>query len=150
MGRDSTFCELEGILFCWYLAVRASCIPVDGNILCEKTKQVADRMQIDNFAVSYGWICGFSRPSWPNTKLHGASAPVETGAGPFAWEATSVMKGYEPRDIYSCLWLECWGQSCPGGWKCQSESSSAAVCEQWWQQWKDADYGCKIIETVLF
>jgi hypothetical protein len=33
--------------------MQASFIPVDGNIFCEKAKQVANRMQIDNFAASY-------------------------------------------------------------------------------------------------
>lgn len=46
MGRDSTFCELEDILLGWYLDVQAPCIPVDGNIFCEKAKRVAVRMQI--------------------------------------------------------------------------------------------------------
>jgi hypothetical protein len=50
MRREFTFCELESILLAWHLRVWVSSIPVDGNILCEKAKQIADRMQIDNFA----------------------------------------------------------------------------------------------------
>jgi hypothetical protein len=48
MRREFTFCEIESILLIWHLQVPVSHISVDGNILCEKSKQIADRLQIDN------------------------------------------------------------------------------------------------------
>ena len=37
-GKESTFAELETILFTWYQQARASSIPIDGTTLREKRK----------------------------------------------------------------------------------------------------------------
>jgi hypothetical protein len=43
----------------WYLQAWASGILVGSNILHENAKQIADEMQIDDFAASDGWIYRF-------------------------------------------------------------------------------------------
>jgi hypothetical protein len=53
-GRESAFHEPEAILLAWYLQVLTPFIPVDSNVLCEKAKQTANRMQADNFAATNG------------------------------------------------------------------------------------------------
>jgi hypothetical protein len=40
--RESTFAELESVLFTWYQQVRASNIPVDGTILRGKATMIAE------------------------------------------------------------------------------------------------------------
>jgi hypothetical protein len=79
-GRESTFHKLESILLAWYQQARASGIPVDGNILRERAKKTADRMQDDNFAESNGWICRFKdRHGLVYKKVAGESTAVDTG-----------------------------------------------------------------------
>jgi hypothetical protein len=53
-GRESTFHELESVLLAWYHEAQTSGIPIDGNILSEKAKKIADRMQVDNSDASNG------------------------------------------------------------------------------------------------
>jgi centromere protein B len=78
-GRESAFCELDSVRLAWYQQARASGIPIDGNILCEKAKKIADRMQADNFSASNGWICRFKdRHGLVYKKLTGESTAVDT------------------------------------------------------------------------
>lgn len=44
MGRKCTFHKLEIVLLAWHLQACASDIPVDGNILPEKARQIAYRI----------------------------------------------------------------------------------------------------------
>jgi hypothetical protein len=45
--KQPTFAELEIVLFTWYQQARASNIPIDGTILKEKAKIIADRLNIE-------------------------------------------------------------------------------------------------------
>jgi hypothetical protein len=58
-GRESTFAELESVLFTWYQQARASNIPVDGTILHGKAKMIAAQLNVENFTPSNGWIVRF-------------------------------------------------------------------------------------------
>ena len=58
-GKESTFVELETVLFTWYKQARASNIPIDGNTLREKAKIIATLLNIDNFSASNGWVSRF-------------------------------------------------------------------------------------------
>jgi hypothetical protein len=59
--------------------VRASGIPIYGNILREKAKKIADRMQVDNSAASNGWVCRFKDcHGLVYKKLAGESTAVDT------------------------------------------------------------------------
>jgi hypothetical protein len=128
-GRESTFRELESVLLPWYQQARASGIPVDGNISCEKAKKIADRMQADNFAAANGWICRFKdRHGLGNKKLAEESAAVDTNTRDL-WlvRLPMLLERYEPRDInntdemalfYNCLpdrTLTMKGHSCHKG-----------------------------------
>jgi hypothetical protein len=49
---------------------------MDGNILCEKARMIAGRMQVENFAVSSGWICSFRKHHGiVHKKVAGESTP---------------------------------------------------------------------------
>jgi len=76
-GKESTFAELETVLFTWYQQARASNIPVDGTTLREKAKIIAAKLNIDNFSASSGWVSRFKdRHGLVYKKLAGESAKV--------------------------------------------------------------------------
>jgi centromere protein B len=58
-GKESTFAELETVLFTWYQQARASNIPIDGTTLREKVKIIVTQLNIDNFSASNGWVSRF-------------------------------------------------------------------------------------------
>jgi hypothetical protein len=51
-GKESTFAELETVLFTWYQQARGSNIPIDGTIPKEKAKIIAAKLNIDCFSAS--------------------------------------------------------------------------------------------------
>lgn len=140
-SKESKFSELEKILFTWYQQSRAANIPIDGSIIREKAKQIAERLGINDFAASNGWITRFKdRHGLVYKKLAGESAsvdPVRTSS----WinELPKLLEGYEPRDIYNAdetgLFYNCLpngtltlkGQSCHGG-KGSKERISVLFC----------------------
>jgi hypothetical protein len=126
-GRESTFAELESVLFTWYLQARALNIPVDGTILRGKAKMIAAQLNIENFTASNGWIARFKdRHGLVYKTLAGESAAVDSESTE-AWleRLPSVLRGYG-RDIYNedeaglfynVLLIEPWlsKESCHGG-----------------------------------
>jgi hypothetical protein len=58
-GKESTFAELEMVLFTWYQHARASNIANHGTILREKAKIIAAKLNIDYFSASSGWLRRF-------------------------------------------------------------------------------------------
>jgi hypothetical protein len=54
-GKESTYAELETVLFTWYQQARGSNIPIDGTIL----KIIAAKLKIDYFSASSGWLSRF-------------------------------------------------------------------------------------------
>jgi hypothetical protein len=76
-SMESTFAELETVLFTWSQQARASNIPIDGTILREKAKIIAAQMNIDYFSAYNGWLSRFKY--WHGLvykKLAGESAEV--------------------------------------------------------------------------
>src|SRR5215510_14337326 len=102
-GRESTFAELETVLFTWYQQARASNIPIDGTILREKAKTIAAQLNVDNFSASNGWVSRFKDShGLVFKKLAGESAEVCVKSTD-AWleSLPSLLEGYEPRVVYS-------------------------------------------------
>jgi hypothetical protein len=102
-GRESTFAELETVLFAWYQQARASNIPIDGTTLREKAKIIAAQLNIHNFSASNGWVSRFKdRHGLVFKKLVGESAEVSAESTD-AWleSLSSLLEGYEPRDVYN-------------------------------------------------
>jgi hypothetical protein len=58
-GKESTFAELETVLFTWYQQARTSNIPIDETTLREKAKIIATQLNIDNFSATNGWVSRF-------------------------------------------------------------------------------------------
>jgi centromere protein B len=102
-GKESTFAELETVLFTWYQQARASNIPIDGTTLREKAKIIAGHPNIDNFSASNGWVSRFKdRHGLVFKKLAGESAEVSVESTD-AWPESlpSLLEGYAPRDVYN-------------------------------------------------
>jgi hypothetical protein len=127
-GKESTFAELEMVLFTWYQQARASNIPIDGTILMEKAKIIAVQLNIDYFSVSNGWVSRFKdQHGLVLKKLAGESAEVSVNSTD-AWleSLPSLLEGDEPHDVYNAdetklffvlpdRTLAYKGESCHGG-----------------------------------
>jgi hypothetical protein len=93
-GKESTFVELETVLFTWYQQARASNIPIDGTTLREKAKIIAAQMNIDNFNVSNGWVCRFKdQHGLVFKKLVGESAEVSVESTDAWLESLPSLQG---------------------------------------------------------
>jgi hypothetical protein len=57
--KESTFAELEKVLFTWYQQALASNILIDGIILREKVKIIAVKLNTDCFSASCSWLSRF-------------------------------------------------------------------------------------------
>lgn len=140
-SKESKFSELEKILFSWYQQSRAVNIPIDGSIIREKAKQIAERLGINDFAASNGWISRFKdRHGLVYKKLAGESGSVDLERTSL-WinELPKHLEQYEPRDIYNAdetgLFYKCLpngtltlkGESCHGG-KGSKERISVLFC----------------------
>jgi hypothetical protein len=100
-GVDIT--ELETVLFTSYQQERAPNIPIDGNILREKAKIIAAKLNTDYFSASSGWLIRFKdQHGLFFKKLAGESAEVSIKSND-AWleSLPSLLEGYEPRDVYN-------------------------------------------------
>jgi centromere protein B len=75
--KKPTYDELETVLLSWYQRSRALNIPIDGHELRKTAKTIADRMNIDNFSSSIGWLYRFrARHGLDFKKFKGKSAEV--------------------------------------------------------------------------
>jgi hypothetical protein len=75
--KQSTFAELETVLFTLYQQARGSNIQIDGTILKEKAKIIAVKLNIDCFSASSGWLSRFKHQhGLVFNKLAGESAEV--------------------------------------------------------------------------
>lgn len=140
-SRESTFKELEEVLFSWYQQARASGIPVDGTILKEKATQISLRLGVENFSASNGWAARFKeRHGLIFKKVCGESAGVnEETTSDWLSKLPKIIDGYEPKDIYNCdetgLFYNCLpdrtlavkGEACHGG-KMSKERLTVLLC----------------------
>jgi hypothetical protein len=102
-GKESTFAELETVLFTWYQQAQASNIPFDETTLREKAKITAAQLNIDNFSASNGWVSRFK--DWHGLvfkKLAGESAEVSVESTD-AWleSLPSFLGRYETHNVYN-------------------------------------------------
>ena len=118
-GKESTFAELETVLFTWYQHARASNIPIEGSTLRENAKIIAAQLNIDNFSASNGWVSIFKdRHGLVFKKLDGDVAEVSVEITDARLESLpSLLEGYETRDVYNadetrlfstCFLIETW------------------------------------------
>ncbi|XP_042904851.1 major centromere autoantigen B-like [Parasteatoda tepidariorum] len=54
--KTSPYDELENILMNWFKEARAARIPINGSILRVKVLEIAERLKLQGFSASNGWI----------------------------------------------------------------------------------------------
>lgn len=140
-GRESTYKDLETVLYDWYRQARALQIPIDGTILREKALEIATLKGIENFTASNGWISRFKERHGLNfKKLCGQSAAVDDSVvQDWLSRLPTLIEGFDPRDIYNAdetgLFYKCLpdrsltlkGEACHGG-KNSKERLTILLC----------------------
>jgi hypothetical protein len=140
-GKESTFAELETVIFTWYQQARASNIPIDGTILREKAKIIAAQLNMYYFSVSSGWLSRFKvRHCLVFKKLAGENADVSVKSTD-AWlkSLPYLLEDYEPCDVYNAdetglffvlpdRTLAYKGETCHGG-KHSKDRLTVLLCE---------------------
>src|SRR5437660_8255045 len=79
-------------------------LTIQGHIIQEKAKWFAERLGVENFAASDGWLAKFKkRNNLSSYKRRGesASAPIEE-IPRFRTELQEILRGYSPEDIFNC------------------------------------------------
>ncbi|XP_063243689.1 tigger transposable element-derived protein 4-like [Bacillus rossius redtenbacheri] len=102
--KDSTFKELESLLYEWFICARSSNLPINGNVLREKAKVIALRLGIDDFSASNGWIDRFrQRHNVVYKVVCGESKSVDEETAD-VWKNTSLkeqLEGYSAKDVFN-------------------------------------------------
>ncbi|CAM1323339.1 TIGD4 (predicted) [Pycnogonum litorale] len=102
--RTAAHPELESALFQWFQQVRAKNVPVTGPLLIEKAKEFANRLKIENFRVSTGWLDRFKdryNIAFKTVAGECESVSPETEDN---WKKNilpDLIRGYHPRDIFN-------------------------------------------------
>lgn len=121
--------EINGLLWEWYTRARASNIPVDGPMLIEEARILAERIGDDTFKGTSGWLDKWKkRHNIGQMNIAGQEGDVSPETLD-SWNerVKELTKGYSPRDIWNedetgCFWktmpeksLSQKGQRCRGG-----------------------------------
>ena len=96
--------QLEEILACWFDLALENHITITGLILQEKAKQIANTLDIQNFAASDGWLQGFKKRYhiiYTTQSGEAASAPVEK-LPEFRLSLQNDIVNYDLVDVYNC------------------------------------------------
>ena len=100
-SRKSEYSEINDALYKWFQLASSKNIHPDGKILMEKAIEIAQRLGIDEFKASNGWLTRWKERY--NVKQRVISG--ESGADTVeSWleRLPSVIEGYEARDIWNC------------------------------------------------
>ena len=109
--RESKFSDVNEALYEWFrLAVSKNMFP-DGRILCEKAKEIAERLGFEDFKASNGWLDRWKkRHHIKQMAVSGESGDV-SGATVDSWKERlpHIPEGYSPEDIWNldetgCFW----------------------------------------------
>ena len=130
-ARFSEFSEINETLHKWYLLACSKNIYPSGPQLCEKAREIAQRLHIEGFKASNGWIDKWKRRyNVRYVKISGESADV-SGVTVESWKerVCELVEGYAAEDIWNldetgCFWRALpdrgfaqKGTSCHGGKK---------------------------------
>ena len=130
-ARSSEFSEINEALHKWYLLACSKNIYPSGPQLCEKARAIAQRLHVEGFMASNGWIEKWKRRySVRYVKISGESADV-SGVTVESWKerVCELVDSYAAEDIWNldetgCFWKALpdrgfaqKGASCHGGKK---------------------------------
>lgn len=130
-NRKAPFSEINDLLYDWYLLAVSKNIYPDGPTLSEQAKKIAERLGIENFKASNGWLQKWkSLHSIKGKVISGESGEVSTDTVK-AWKERlpEILEGYSLQNIFNmdetgCFWkalpekgLAQKGKMCKGGKK---------------------------------
>lgn len=160
---SSEYTHLDEAVFTWFKQTRAGGVNFDGTILREKALEIADKLGIDGFTASNGWIDRFkNRHGITYRTVNGEAASVDI-ATVDTWKnhVESLIDGYEPRDVFNAneaglffriqpaKTLSLKGEACRGG-KCSKERHSFAVLQLGWFRDNETVGHWKVKKPALF
>ena len=97
------YAEINGLFWEWYTRARASNVPVDGPMLVEQARIIAERIGGDTFEGTSGWLEKWKRRhniGQMNIAGEEDNVSQQTIA---SWSETvkELTKGYSPRDVWN-------------------------------------------------
>ena len=109
--RQSDFAPVNETLYKWYSLATSRNIYPAGPQLCEKAKQIADQLSIQEFKASNGWLEKWkARYNIKQMRISGESGDV-SGQTIESWKERlpEILRGYSARNIWNidetgCFW----------------------------------------------
>ena len=102
--RTGTFGDIEEALMKWFRNARKNNLPFNGPLLLSKAKQLADRLEIENFRGSVGWLNRFKvRHGLLFRQISGEEKTVNE-VDVLSWKETvlkDILHRFHPADIYN-------------------------------------------------
>ena len=146
MGKRSRPCEFAEInesLYKWYTLATSRNIYPAGPQLCEKARQIAEKLGVDNFKGSNGWLDRWKkRYDVHRMKINGESGDVILSGETIAsWKERipELLRGYSAENIWNldetgCFWrtlpehgFRKKGSQCKGGKKAKQRFTIALI-----------------------
>lgn len=95
---------VNSVVYEWFLNARSRNIPISGPILQEKAKMIAQRLNIDSFKASNGWLESFrTRHEITFKQICGEAKDVDlTVVENWKVKLAEIIKNYEPKNIANC------------------------------------------------
>ena len=127
--RTGKFSDVNQALWDWYTLCRSSNIPVSGTMLQEETLLIAEKLGIEGFAASNGWLESFKKTQNISTKSVAGEEGDLSSVTLESWKERSreLVRGWKPENIWNidetgCFWkglpevsLNKKGSRCSGG-----------------------------------
>lgn len=139
--RESDYSQVNEALYNWYLLATSRNIYPGGHQLCEKAKQIAEKLNVSDFKASNGWLTRWkTRHNIKQHRVCGESGEVR-GETVESWKERlpEILQGYSSRDIYNldetgCFWralpesgFGIKGTQCHGGKKSKNRFTVALI-----------------------
>uniref|UniRef100_H3B962 HTH CENPB-type domain-containing protein n=1 Tax=Latimeria chalumnae TaxID=7897 RepID=H3B962_LATCH len=94
--------EMEDALFMWFTEVRGRGAAVNDKMLLEKGCVLGERLSVQDFAYSKGWLANFKSRQGINHHLHGEAASADmTAIVAGHAELQQTLADYSPDNIYN-------------------------------------------------
>lgn len=108
VNQKKSFLKTEGLntdklCFEWFAKARTQNIPISGQLVKAKAKEVADQLGYDNFHASDGWLQKWrKRHNIDFRSISGEAADVNReDVDQFMEKLPCMLLGYQPEDIYN-------------------------------------------------
>lgn len=145
-ARNSSFSKVNDSLYDWYRLACSKNIYPDGPVLKEKAIEIADKLGVEGFKASNGWLEKWKKRHFiRRVTVCGESGDV-SGPTVDSWKErlAEILHGYELKDIYNIDETGCFWRSLPDkgfgekgkgvqrGQKVKIKSDCCSHCECYW------------------